>query len=181
MVPFIDRSSISLSVAPVNTSLALSAFPRPLPCVFMLLSLAGVAWLLAGDSVIRLLFVSIYATDSFASPILAWALAKSVGLPIAPDAFLLFVILIFPRETGVKLGIELNIVLPPLKDILPFIDSDPVALTGCKGDLSLADYLTLSFSLLRLGYFTSNALCFPLQAPHLHFASISVFGHSAER
>ena len=31
-------------------------------CVFILLSLAGVAWLLAGDSVIRLLFVSIYAT-----------------------------------------------------------------------------------------------------------------------
>ena len=147
----------------------------------MLLSLAGVAWLLAGDSAIRLLFVSIYATDLFASPILAWALAKSVGLPIAPDAFLLFIILMLPRETGVKLGIELNVVLPPLKDILPFIDSDPVALTRCKGDLSLADYLTLSFSLLRFGYFTSNALYFPLQAPHLYFASILVFRHSAKR
>ena len=49
-----------------------------------------------------------------------------------------------------------------LKDILPFIDSDAVALTRYKGDLSLADYLTLSFSLLRFGYFTSNALYFPL-------------------
>ena len=130
--------------------------------MFILLSLAGVAWLLAGDSVIRLLFVSIYATDLFASPILAWALTKSVGLPIVPDAFLLFIILMLPRETGVKLGIELNVVLLPLKDILPFIDSDPVALTGCKGDLSLADYLTLSFFLLRFGYFTSNTLYFPL-------------------
>ena len=146
----------------MNTFLALSASPLPLPCVFILLSLAGVAWLLAGDSVIRLLFVSIYATDSFASPILAWALAKSVGLPIAPDAFLLFIILILPRETGVKLGIKLNVVLLPLKNILPFIDSDPVALTRYKGDLSLADYLTLSFSLFRFGYFTSNALYFPL-------------------
>ena len=138
-------------------------------------------WLLAGDSVIRFLFVSICATDLFTFSILAWALAKSIGLPIAPDTFLLFIILILPRETEVKLGIELNVVLLPLKDILPFIDSDPVALTRCKGDLSLADCLTLSFSLLRLGYFTSNALCFPLQAPHLYFASISVFGHSAER
>ena len=43
------------------------------------------------------------------------------------------------RETGVKLGIELNVVFLPLKDILPFIDSDPVALTRYKGDLSLAD------------------------------------------
>ena len=146
----------------MSTSLALSASFLLLPCVFMLLSLAGVAWLLAGDSVMRLLFVSICATDLFASPILAWALAKSVGLPIAPNAFLLFIILMLPRETGVKLGIELNVVLLPLKDILPFIDSDPVALTGCKGDLSLADYLTLSFSLLRFGYFTSNSLCFPL-------------------
>ena len=68
----------------------------------------------------------------------------------------------FPRETEVKLGIELNVVLLSLKDILPFIDSDPVTLTRCKGDLSLADYLTLSFSLLRLGYFTLNALYFPL-------------------
>ena len=67
-----------------------------------------------------------------------------------------------PRETGVKLGIELNVVLLPLKDILPFIDSDPVAFTRYKGDLSLADYLTLSFSRLRLGYFTSNTLYFPL-------------------
>ena len=119
-------------------------------------------WLLAGDSVIRFLFVSIYATDLFTSPILAWALAKSIGLAIAPDTFLLFIILILPRKTGVKLGIELNVVLLPLKDILSFIDSDPVALTRCKGDLSLADYLTLSFSLLRLGYFTSNTLYFPL-------------------
>ena len=146
----------------MSISLALSASPRLLSCVFILLSLAGVAWLLAGDSVIRLLFVSIYATDLFASPILAWALTKSVGLPMAPNTFLLFIILILPRETGVKLGIELNVVLLPLKDILPFIDSDPVALTGCKGDLSLADCLTLSFSLLRFGYFTSNALYFPL-------------------
>ena len=130
--------------------------------MFILLSLAGVAWLLAGDFAMRLLFVSIYATDLFASLILAWALAKSVGLPIAPDAFLLFVILMLPREIGVKLGIELNVVLLPLKDILLFIDSDAVALTRCKEDLSLADYLSLSFSLLRLGYFTSNALCFPL-------------------
>lgn len=67
-----------------------------------------------------------------------------------------------PRETGVKLRIELNVVLLPLKDILPFIDSDLVTLTRYKGDLSLADYLTLSFSLLRLGYFTSNTLYFPL-------------------
>ena len=130
--------------------------------MFILLSLAGVAWLLAGDSVIRLLFVSIYTTDLFTSPILAWALIKSIGLPIAPDAFLLFIILMLPRKTGVKLGIELNVVLLPLKDIFPFIDSDPVTLTRCKGDLSLADYLTLSFSLLRLGYFTSNTLYFPL-------------------
>ena len=86
-----------------------------------------------------------------------------------------------PRETGVKLGIELNIVLLPLKDILPFIDSDPVALTRCKGDLSLADYLTLSFSLLYFGYFTSNTLYFPLQAPYLYFASILVFRYSAKR
>ena len=50
------------------------------------------------------------------------------------------------REIGVKLRIELNVVLLPLKDILPFIDSDPVVLTRCKGDLSLADYLTLFFS-----------------------------------
>ena len=127
----------------------------------MLLSLAGVAWLLAGDSVIRLLFVSIYATDLFISSILAWALAESVGLSIAPNAFLLFIILMLPRETGVKLGIKLNVVLLPLKDILLFIDSDPVALTRCKGDLSLADYLTLSFSFLRFGYFTSNTLYFP--------------------
>ena len=162
MVPFIDRSSISSSVAPVSISLALSTSLRPLPCVFMLLSLAGVAWLIAGDSVIRLLFVSIYSTDLFASPILAWALAKSIGLPIAPDTFLLFVILMLPREIGVKLGIELNVVLLPLKDILSFIDSDPVALIKYKGDLSLADYLTLSFSLLRLGYFTSNTLYFLL-------------------
>ena len=162
MVSFIDRSSISLSVAPVSISLALSVSSRPLPCVFILLSLAGVAWLLAGDSAIRLLFVSIYATDLFASPILAWALTKSIGLPIATDAFLLFIILILPRETEVKLEIELNVVLLPLKDILPFIDSDPVAFTRCKGDLSLVDYLTLFFSLLRLGYFTSNALYFPL-------------------
>ena len=119
-------------------------------------------WLLAGDSVIRFLFVSICATDLFTFSILAWALAKSIGLPIAPDTFLLFIILILPRETEVKLGIELNVVLLPLKDILPFIDSDPVALTRCKGDLSLADYLTLSFSLLRLGYSTSNTLYFPL-------------------
>ena len=130
--------------------------------MFILLLLTGVTWLLAGDSVIRLLFVSIYATDLFASPILAWALTKSVGLPIVPDAFLLFIILILPRETGVKLGIELNVVLLPLKDILPFIDSDPVALTRYKGHLSLADYLTLFFSLLRFGYFTSKALYFPL-------------------
>ena len=130
--------------------------------MFILLSLAGVAWLLAGDSVIRLLFVSIYATDLFTSPILAWALTKSAGLPIVPNAFLLFIILILPRETGVKLGIELNVVLLPLKDILPFIDSDPVALTRYKGDLSLADYLTFSFSLFRFGYFTSNTLYFPL-------------------
>ena len=67
-----------------------------------------------------------------------------------------------PRETEVKLRIELNVVLLPLKDILSFIDSDPVALTKYKGDLSLADYLTLSFSLLRLGYFTSNTLYFPI-------------------
>ena len=67
-----------------------------------------------------------------------------------------------PRETGVKLEIELNVVLLPLKDILPFINSDSVALTRYKGDLSLADYLTLSFSLLYLGYFTSNTLYFPL-------------------
>ena len=67
-----------------------------------------------------------------------------------------------PRETGIRLKIELNVVLLPLKDILPFIDSDPVAFTRYKGDLSLADYLTLSFSLLRLGYFTSNTLYFPL-------------------
>ena len=66
------------------------------------------------------------------------------------------------RETGVKLRIELNVVLLPLKDILPFIDSDPVALTRYKGDLSLVDYLTLSFFLFYLGYFTSNALYFPL-------------------
>ena len=66
------------------------------------------------------------------------------------------------RETGVKFRIELNVMLLPLKDILPFIDSDPVTLIRCKGDLSLADYLTLSFSLLRLGYFTSNTLYFPL-------------------
>ena len=149
--------------------------------MFILLSLAGVAWLLAGDSVVRLLFVSIYATDLFASPILAWALTKSVGLPIVPDAFLLFIILIFSRETGVKLGIELNVVLLLLKDILPFIDSDPVTLTRYKGDLSLADYLTLSFSLLRFGYFTSNILYFPLQAPYLYFASILVFRYSAKR
>ena len=149
--------------------------------MFILLSLAGVAWLLAGDSVIRLLFVSICATDLFTSPILAWALAKSIGLSIVPNTFLLFIILILPRETGVKLGIELNVVLLPLKDILPFIDSDPVTLTRCKGDLSLADYLTLSFSLLRLGYFTSNTLYFPLQAPYLYFASILVFRYSAKR
>ena len=86
-----------------------------------------------------------------------------------------------PRETGVKLEIELNVVLLPLKDILSFIHSDPVALTRYKGDLSLADYLTLSFSLLRLGYFISNALYFPLQAPYLYFASILVFRHSAKR
>ena len=67
-----------------------------------------------------------------------------------------------PRETGVKLGIELNVVLLPLKDILPFIDSDLVTFTRCKGDLSLADYLIFSFFLLRLGYFTSNTLYFPL-------------------
>ena len=66
------------------------------------------------------------------------------------------------RETGVKLRIELNVVFLPLKDILPFINSDPVTLTRYKGDLSLADYLTLSFSFLRLGYFTSNTLYFPL-------------------
>ena len=102
----------------MSTFLALSAFPLLLPCVFILLSLAGVAWLLAGDSVIRLLFVSICATDSFASPILAWALAKSVGLPITPDAFLLFVILMLSRETGVELGIELNVVLPPLSSAI---------------------------------------------------------------
>ena len=66
------------------------------------------------------------------------------------------------RETGVKFRIELNVVLLPLKDILPFIDSDPVAFIRYKGDLFLADYLTLSFSLLRLGYFTSNTLYFPL-------------------
>ena len=149
--------------------------------MFILLSLAGVAWLLAGNSVIRLLFVSIYATDLFTSPILAWALTKSIGLPIVPDAFLLFIILMLPRETGVKLEIELNVVLLLLKDILPFIDSDPVALTRYKGDLSLADYLTLSFSLLRLGYFTSNTLYFPLQAPYLYFASILVFRYSAKR
>ena len=71
--------------------------------------------------------------------------------------------------------------LLPLKDIFPFIDSDPVALTRCKGDLSLADYLTLSFFLLRLGYFTSNALYFPLQAPYLYFASILVFRYSAKQ
>ena len=94
--------------------------------------------------------------------IVTWALTKSVGLPIVPDAFLLFVILMLPRETGVKLGIELNVVLLPLKDILPFIDSDPVTLTRYKGDLSLVDYLTLSFFLLRFGYFISNALYFPL-------------------
>ena len=133
-----------------------------MPCVFILLSLAGVAWLLAGDSVIRLLFVSIYATDLFTSPILAWALTKSIGLPIVPDTFLLIIILILPRETGVKLRIELNVLLLPLKNILPFIDSHPVTFTRYKGDLSLADYLTLSFSLLRLGYFTSNTLYFPL-------------------
>ena len=86
-----------------------------------------------------------------------------------------------PRETGVKFEIELNVVLLPLKDILPFIDSDPVAFTRYKGDLSLADYLTLFFSLLRLGYFTSNALYFPLQASYLYFASILVFGFSAKR
>ena len=165
----------------MSTSLALSASPRLLPYVFILLSLAGIAWLLAGDSVIRLLFVSIYATDLFASSILAWALAKSVGLSIAPDTFLLFVILILSRETGVKLRIKLNIVLLPLKDILPFINSDPVAFTRCKGDLSLADYLTLFFSLLRFGYFTSNTLYFPLQASYLYFASILVFRYSAKR
>ena len=93
----------------------------------------------------------------------------------------MFIILILLRETGVKLRIELNVVLLPLKDILPFIDSDPVALIRCKGDLSLADYLTLSFSLLYLGYFISNALYFPLQASHLYFASILVFRYSAKR
>ena len=52
--------------------------------------------------------------------------------------------------------------LLPLKDILPFIDSDLVALTRYKGDLFLADYLTLSFFLLRFGYFTLNTLYFSL-------------------
>ena len=44
-----------------------------------------------------------------------------------------------PRETGVKFKIELNVILLSLKDILPFIDSDPVTFTRYKGDLSLAD------------------------------------------
>ena len=86
-----------------------------------------------------------------------------------------------PRETGVKLRIELNVVLLPLKDILSFIDSDPVAFTRYKGDLSLADYLTLSFSLLRLRYFILNTLYFPFKAPYLYFVSILVFRYSAKR
>ena len=162
IVPLIDRSSIFLSVASVSISLALSTSFRLLPCVFILLSLAGVTQLLAGDSVIRLLFISIYTTNFFTSPILAQALTKSIVLPIVSNAFLLFIILILSRETGVKLRIELNVVFLPLKDILPFIDSDPVALTRYKGDLSLADYFTLSFLSFSSRVFYIKYFIFPV-------------------
>ena len=181
IVSIINRSSIFLSVAPIDTFLAFSTSLQLLPCVLILISLVGVIQLLASDSIIRLLFVSIYATDLFISFILAQAFTKSIGLSIAPNTFLLFIILILYREIEVKFRVKLNVVFLLLKDILPFIDSDPVAFTRYKGDLSLADYLTLSFSLLRLGYFILNTLYFPLQAPYLYFAFILVFRYFAKR